>query len=169
MSDPHHLVIHGRRWRRTDPHIPERLRVELVHELMAARRAVLAAKRTGDAAAERLARTRVHDAKVALGERGAAWWEPQTAVTLRPRIEATARALLRHRGAEKTICPSEVARIVGGEGWRSQMQAVRTATLELVYAGELEVRQKGKVVRPESLRGPIRLALPGAGSTGGEI
>ena len=42
---------------------------------MAARRAVGAAKRANDAAAERTARAAVHAAKVALGERGPAWWD----------------------------------------------------------------------------------------------
>jgi hypothetical protein len=69
------VVIDGRRWRATDPSIPYERRRELVSELMSARRAVGAAKRAGDAAAERRARDRVHAAKVALGERGPKWWE----------------------------------------------------------------------------------------------
>src|SRR5688500_18898006 len=51
-----YLLIEGRRWRRSDPNIPESLRVELVGELMAARRAVQTALRSNDGAAERLAR-----------------------------------------------------------------------------------------------------------------
>lgn len=127
---------------------------------MRARRSVGAAKRQGDAAGERLARTHVHDAKVALGERGPKWWEPQTDAELRPRVAATSRALLRHRGIDKTICPSDVARVVGGEGWRKRMEAVRATLLALAEAGELQVRQKGKIMPPQHLRGPIRLALP---------
>ena len=69
------MIIDGRRWRATDPSIPEERRQELVNELMAARRAVGAAKRAGDESAERAARDRVHAAKVALGERGPKWWE----------------------------------------------------------------------------------------------
>jgi hypothetical protein len=41
---------------------------------MAARRAVAAANRAGDAAALRAARAAVDAAKRALGERGPAWW-----------------------------------------------------------------------------------------------
>ena len=74
-EDGHYVVIDGRRWRATDPNLPEERRQELVNELMSARRAVGAAKRGGDAAAERAARDRVHAAKVALGERGEPWWE----------------------------------------------------------------------------------------------
>ena len=73
--DGHYVIIDGRRWRATDPSLPEERRQELVNELMAARRAVGAAKRAGDAKAEKEARSRVHAAKVALGERGEPWWE----------------------------------------------------------------------------------------------
>lgn len=72
--DGHHVVIDGRKWRATDPSIPEERRKALVSELMSARSAVGHAKRRGDAIAERAARDRVHAAKVALGERGPRWW-----------------------------------------------------------------------------------------------
>ena len=73
--DGRYVIIDGRRWRASDPSLPEERRQELVDELMAARRAVGAARRTGDEAAEKAARARVHAAKVALGERGTPWWE----------------------------------------------------------------------------------------------
>lgn len=81
MSDPDRtpngrsIVVNGRRWRASDPGLSEKRRSELVGELMSARRAVGAAARTGDTEAERVARDRVHQAKVALGERGTPWWE----------------------------------------------------------------------------------------------
>lgn len=74
-ADGHHVIIDGRKWRATDPSIPEKRRKELVSELMSARRAVGAAKRTDDAEAETEARARVNEAKLALGERGDPWWE----------------------------------------------------------------------------------------------
>ncbi len=74
-SDGRYIVVDGRRWRASDPNLPEAERQRLVDELMAARRDVGAAKRSGDAEAERAARARVHAAKVALGERGPPWWE----------------------------------------------------------------------------------------------
>jgi len=73
-----YVVIDGRRWRASDPSLPEERRRELVGELMSARRAVGAAKRAGEPEAERRARDRVHAAKVALGERGPKWWERGT-------------------------------------------------------------------------------------------
>ena len=74
-EDERWIVIDGRRWRRSDPSLPEERRKELVSELMSARSAVGHAKRKGDEKAERAARDRVHAAKVALGERGPKWWE----------------------------------------------------------------------------------------------
>ena len=67
------MIIQGRRWRATNPSLPEERRKELVRELMSARSAVGWAKRRQDPAAERDARDRVHAAKVALGERGPTW------------------------------------------------------------------------------------------------
>ena len=71
--DGRYVVIDGRRWRATDPSIPEERRKELVSELMSARSAVGWAKRRDDPVAERAARDRVQAAKVALGERGPRW------------------------------------------------------------------------------------------------
>ncbi|MFD8294980.1 hypothetical protein ACFV13_01995 [Streptomyces bauhiniae] len=70
--DGHFVVINGRRWRATDPEIPEEVAARLRRHLMAGRRGVRDAE---DGAAERVARGRVQGAKVALGERGTPWWE----------------------------------------------------------------------------------------------
>jgi hypothetical protein len=67
------VIIDGRRWRATNPSLPEARRKELVRELMSARSAVGWAKRRKDPKAERAARDRVQAAKVALGERGPKW------------------------------------------------------------------------------------------------
>ncbi|MDB4971838.1 MAG: S-adenosylmethionine:tRNA-ribosyltransferase-isomerase, partial [Myxococcaceae bacterium] len=65
----------------------------------------------------------------------------------------------RHRGTDKTICPSDVARTVGGPGWRALMQPVRDVSAQLAALGTVELRQRGKVVDAASARGPIRIAL----------
>ncbi|CAN5505763.1 hypothetical protein BH10ACT10_BH10ACT10_15390 [soil metagenome] len=70
--DGRYLVIGGRRWRATDPAIPEERRDELTRVLMAWRREVRRVRGTSD---EPGARTGVQAAKVALGERGEPWWE----------------------------------------------------------------------------------------------
>lgn len=77
--DGHHVIIKGRRWRATDPEIPDDAAGVLRRELMSARRAVGAALRADDRVAETTARDRVQVAKVALGERGTPWWEQTSA------------------------------------------------------------------------------------------
>ena len=153
---PRHLVVDGRRWRASDPGIPPALRTELVHELMAARRAVRAG--AGDPEALAAARRRVHDAKVALGERGAPWWEPAPVEAARERIASTIRTLLGHRPSEATICPSDVARVVASPSWRGSMALVRDVASGLATTGEVEVRQRGRPVDPVAARGPLRYA-----------
>ncbi len=149
MDEPaHHVVIDGRRWRATDPAVAEPFRQELVDELMAARRAVGSARR------------RVQDAKVALGERGHPWWEPADAGRRAPRIGSTVLALLRHRAPGGSICPSDVARAIGGPGWRSLMDEVRDQARALALDREVHLTARGEVLDPgETPRGPIRIRL----------
>ena len=70
--DGRYIVIDGRRWRATDPDIPEARRDELTRALMAWRREV---RRTRGTEQEAASRAGVQAAKVALGERGTPWWE----------------------------------------------------------------------------------------------
>lgn len=158
-EDEERFFIHsGRRWRKTDPSIPSNLRTSLVNELMAARRAVKTALRAADAKAERAARTRVQDAKVALGERGAPWWETPTDTELAHRLQAAILALLRSRRDGATICPSEAARIACQPNWRDHMDLTTSTARILADAGVISVRQKGKIVSRD-VRGAIRLQL----------
>lgn len=66
--------MRGRLWRASDPALSEDVRESLVAELMDARLAVGIAKRQESPEAEKVARARVHEAKVSLGERGPVWW-----------------------------------------------------------------------------------------------
>lgn len=86
-EDGRFLIIDGRRWRATDPLIPDERRHELQSVLMAWRREV---RRTKGTDAERRSRDGVQAAKVALGERGTPWWE-QTEDERRTRWEAEVR------------------------------------------------------------------------------
>jgi hypothetical protein len=148
-DDGRYLIIGGRRWRASDPHIPDPLRQELVDELMAARRLVRTDPGQG--------RPRVHDAKVALGERGRAWWEPHDDEAIRGRLAATIRTLLRHRGGS-TICPSDAARVCGGQDWRDLMPVSRDVAFDLAEDGAVVVTSKGQVVPDrEAARGPLRI------------
>lgn len=73
--DGRYILVRGRLWRRANPHLSEGERARLVRALMAARRAVGAARRAGDREALAAAGQAVDAAKVALGERGPVWWE----------------------------------------------------------------------------------------------
>ena len=72
-------------------------------------------------------------------------------------LERAIRSLLAGRAATASICPSEAARAVGGDDWRTLMAAARAAARRLVEAGEVQVTQKGFVVDPSTARGPIRI------------
>lgn len=72
--DGRYFVVSGRLWRTSNPGLAPEVRQDLVDQLMAARRQVGAAKKAGDADAERSARAAVDQAKRALGERGPVWW-----------------------------------------------------------------------------------------------
>jgi hypothetical protein len=164
-EDARFVLVDGRRWRATDPSIPDGFRRELVGELMSARRAVGAVTRAGgDPHAQR---QRVQDAKVALGERGEPWWQAATDGGRRRRIEATIRALLRARGPESSICPSDVARVVGAGSWRPLLDAVRSVAADLVAAGTIVVTQRAEEVDVTAVRGPVRFRQSAAMRAGG--
>jgi hypothetical protein len=150
------LEIDGRRWRRSDPRIPPALRQPLVDELMAARRAV---GQAADPEARRAARQRVQDAKVALGERGRAWWLESSPVDHAPRIDAAIRALLRSRKPGATICPSEAARVVDGTAWRRLLPAVRQEAVRLARAGEIVILRNRTPATGDLTAGVLRYAL----------
>ena len=159
-DDGRWIVVDGRRWRATDPTLPPERRQELVDELMAARRAVAAARRAADQDAERAARARVHAAKVGLGERGPAWWE---------RIEQAIVEAVAERGEGKTICPSEVARRLVGDGDLTPvMPHVREAAAVLAERGAIVVTQRRRPVDARSVKGPIRLGRPPASGARGD-
>lgn len=71
--DGRYFVVRGRLWRKSNPALDEATRERLVKDLMSARRAARDAK--GDPEVTKTARDLVDQAKVALGERGAPWWD----------------------------------------------------------------------------------------------
>ncbi len=110
-EDGRYIVVDGRRWRAADPDIPAPLKQELVDELMRARRLI--------GRGETSARARVQDAKVALGERGRAWWDPDEE-SRDVRAVAALTALLRARDGG-SVRLGEVAQIVAGSEWRKHL------------------------------------------------
>ena len=94
------------------------------------------------------------------GTRGA----PQAPIEAR--LEETILALLARRRPQATICPSEVARALGGDRWRDLMEPARGAARRLVGAGQVEITQGGQVVDPLTVTGPIRIRRRGDGADG---
>nr|WP_299240544.1 hypothetical protein [uncultured Halomonas sp.] len=72
--DGRYIVVRGRLWRASNPHLPEHEREALEKDLMTARREVKAARDAEDEERLTAARKAVDAAKVALGERGPVWW-----------------------------------------------------------------------------------------------
>jgi hypothetical protein len=72
-------------------------------------------------------------------------------------LERSILSLLAQRDRSASICPSEAARAVGGDGWRDLMEPARRAARRLVVAGEVDILQRGAIVDPSTARGPIRI------------
>jgi hypothetical protein len=91
----------------------------------------------------------------------------ETAEPTEARIAAAIEALLRSRAADRSACPSEVARALAPEHWRPLMPRVRRVAATMALHGQLMLSQRGVAVDPRqvldgTLRGPLRLrrALP---------
>lgn len=76
----------------------------------------------------------------------------------RQRLGETILKLSRERGPDKTICPSDAARAIGGDDWRDLMDDARETARDLARNGDVEITQKGEVLDPNATwRGPIRI------------
>jgi len=73
-------------------------------------------------------------------------------------LRAAILSLARERGPDKTICPSDAARAVGGQQWRDLMDDARAEARALARRGEVEISQRGEVLDPDAQwRGPVRI------------
>jgi hypothetical protein len=72
-------------------------------------------------------------------------------------LERSILELLDQRANGASICPSEAARAVGGDDWRTLMEPARRAARRLVAVGKVEITQGGAVVDPSTAKGPIRI------------
>ncbi|MEM8916615.1 MAG: DUF3253 domain-containing protein [Pseudomonadota bacterium] len=82
-----------------------------------------------------------------------------------PTDELIAETIIRlctDRGAEKTICPSEVARSLEPEEarWRSLLPHVRRVAGDLSDQDGVWIFRKGRRIERDQVRGVIRLGLP---------
>ena len=84
----------------------------------------------------------------------------------KPGLPATLLALCAEAGPQRTVCPTDVAKAFAaarGEdalGWRSHLQEVRRAAVQLAHEGRLVIYRKGKPVDPDTFRGVYRLGAP---------
>jgi hypothetical protein len=71
--------------------------------------------------------------------------------------------LLAARGPDKSICPTDAARVLAGnppgDQWRGSLSPIRLAAQRLAKAGRIEILRKGKPIAPEAAHGVIRLRL----------
>ncbi len=85
-------------------------------------------------------------------------------------LEAAILELLTERGRDKTICPSEAAKLVGGgacgtgdkatrQAWEALMEPARAAARRLAAANKILITQHGNPIDPSTAKGPIRLKL----------
>ena len=74
-------------------------------------------------------------------------------------IEIEILNLLNQRSVEKSICPSEVARIIDPENFRQVMEDVRCAGRRLMLEGKILITQKKQVVKSLNFKGPVRFKL----------
>ena len=74
-------------------------------------------------------------------------------------IAATILEMAQQRGHEKSLCPSEVARYLSPDDWRPLMALVRAVAFELASQSLVRITQKGVVVDPGTVKGPIRISL----------
>ena len=64
-----------------------------------------------------------------------------------------------HRGAEKSTCPSEIARMLFPDGWRKHMKDVLRVAIDLHNKGSVAITQKGIPVDVKEIKGPVRIKI----------
>ena len=75
-------------------------------------------------------------------------------------VEAAILRLTEACGTDRSICPSEVARLLLPDPearWQTLMGPVREAACRLSRAGQVDILRKGRPVAPETPKGVIRL------------
>ena len=73
--------------------------------------------------------------------------------------EAAILRLVGERGPDRSICPTDAARLLDSAAWRAQLGRVRAAAMSLAEAGRIEILRKGKPVGLDAVRGVIRLRV----------
>jgi len=63
------------------------------------------------------------------------------------------------RGAEKSTCPSEIARMLFPDDWRKHMKDVVDAAVDLHHKNKVAITQKGMLIDVNHIKGPIRIKI----------
>jgi len=74
-------------------------------------------------------------------------------------IRETILDLVRERGPDSSICPSEVARRLREEEWHNLMLRVRTVAAKLDAEDRIAVTQGDEPVDIQETDGPVRLSI----------
>lgn len=77
-------------------------------------------------------------------------------------IDQAILALATERGSDKTICPSEVARHIGGQDkndWRPLMSLIRERAENLARGGSIDIKKGGETVNLNDFFGIYRIAI----------
>jgi len=64
-----------------------------------------------------------------------------------------------HRGAEKSTCPSEIARLLFPKDWREHMKDVLDVAIDLHNKGSIVITQKGIPIDVKDFKGPVRIKI----------
>ena len=72
-------------------------------------------------------------------------------------IESCILDLLKRRGEEGSLCPSEVARRLWPANWRPHMDEVRQKAVEMAMSEVILITKGDRIVEPEEIKGAIRL------------
>jgi hypothetical protein len=63
------------------------------------------------------------------------------------------------RGPEKSTCPSEIARMLFPDDWRSHMKNVVDVAIDLHNQGKVAITQKGLPIDVKHIKGPVRIKI----------
>ena len=75
------------------------------------------------------------------------------------KIATTILSTALHRGAEKSTCPSEIARELFPTDWRKHMKDVFDVAIDLHNQGKVVITQKGMPIDVNHIKGPIRIKI----------
>ncbi|MCX7567862.1 DUF3253 domain-containing protein [Sulfitobacter sp. F26169L] len=78
------------------------------------------------------------------------------------KIDNAILKLAAERGMGKTICPSEVARHVGGRDeadWRPLMDQVKERAIKLARSGKIMIKKGGQIIDFDDFHGIYRITV----------